>query len=312
LISVEEILRQEKAYNFDVLDYEQTDSTNLENDNYNLDNANADDDNLDDDKLDNDNLDNDKLDNANSDDDSAEPASIKHLENPNLKKEYIYPYKNATNMKGKMTVSELKKMQHQAEETDEIIYESEFKELNEETAIIPKFIAGEQKLQGAERGTAYHRVMECFNYDYSDSAEKVAECLKSLKDSHKIMQEQFDVIDITKIFAFCNSAIGKRIKSEYGNTLRREQQFVYGIEPEKGELILIQGVIDLYFEEDGKIVILDYKTDHVPSGDPGKQMLIDRYKVQLDYYSQAIEQLTGKAVSQKIIYSFERNEEIWL
>ena len=312
LISVEEILRQEKAYNFDVLDYEQTDSTNLENDNYNLDNANADDDNLDDDKLDNDNLDNDKLDNANSDDDSAEPASIKHLENPNLKKEYIYPYKNATNMKGKMTVSELKKMQHQAEETDEIIYESEFKELNEETAIIPKFIAGEQKLQGAERGTAYHRVMECFNYDYSDSAEKVAECLKSLKDSHKIMQEQFDVIDITKIFAFCNSAIGKRIKSEYGNTLRREQQFVYGIEPEKGELILIQGVIDLYFEEDGKIVILDYKTDHVPSGDPGKQMLIDRYKVQLDYYSQAIEQLTGKTVSQKIIYSFERNEEIWL
>jgi len=74
LISVEEILRQEKAYNFDVLDYEQTDSTNLENDNYNLDNANAGDDNLDDDNLDNDNLDNDNLDNANSDDDSAEPA----------------------------------------------------------------------------------------------------------------------------------------------------------------------------------------------------------------------------------------------
>ena len=211
-----------------------------------------------------------------------------------------------------MTVSELKKMQHQTEDTEEIVYESEFIELNEETAIIPKFIAGEQKLEGAERGTAYHRVMECFNYDYSDSTEKIVECLNSLKDSHRITQEQFDVINPLEIFAFCNSDLGKRIRSEFRNTLKREQQFVYGIEPEKDELILVQGVIDLYFEEDGKIIILDYKTDHVPSGELGKQVLIDRYKVQLDYYSDALEQLTGKTVIQKIIYSFERNEEILL
>ena len=244
--------------------------------------------------------------------DRSTPAIIEDIEYSNLKKEYIYPYKNATNRKGKVTVSELKKMQHQTEEADEITYESEFKELEEEAAIIPKFIAGEQKLQGAQRGTAYHRVMECFNYDYSDSVEKIVECLKSLKDSHKITQDQFDVINPLKIFSFCNSAIGKRIQSEYRNTLRREQQFVYGIEPEKDELILVQGVIDLYFEEDGKIIILDYKTDHVPSGELGKQILIDRYKVQLDYYSEALEQLTGKTVSQKIIYSFERDEEISL
>ena len=278
LISAEEVLRQEKEYNTDEPNYEHSDSTNLDN----------------------------------SIIDNKKPASSEDIERPDFKKEYIYPYKNATNMKGKMTVSELKKMQYQTEETEEIAQESDFNELNEETAIIPKFIAGEQKLQGAQRGTAYHRVMECFDYDYSDSAEKVTQCLKLLKDAQKITQEQFDVINPLKIFAFCNSAIGKRIQSEYGNTLRREQQFVYGIEPEKDELILIQGVIDLYFEEDGKIVILDYKTDHVPSGETGKQMLIDRYKVQLDYYSDALEQLTGKMVSQKIIYSFERNEEIWI
>jgi len=239
-------------------------------------------------------------------------AANEEKEQANLKKDYVYPYKSATNRKGKMTVSELKKMKYQTEEPEEITYEPEFKELSEEAAIIPKFIAGEKKLEGAERGTAYHRVMECFNYGYSDSTEKIVECLKSLTDSHKITKEQLDVINPQKIFAFCNSDIGKRIKAEYGNTLRREQQFVYGIEPEKDDLILVQGVIDLYFEEDNKLVIVDYKTDHVEEGEPGKQILIDRYKVQLDYYAQALEQLTGKIVSQKIIYSFERNEEIWL
>lgn len=244
--------------------------------------------------------------------DSMSPVSNEATARLDEKKEYNYPYKTATNRKGKMTVSELKKMQNQSEDTEELQYESEFDELHEETAIIPKFIAGEQRLQGAERGTAYHRVMECFDFNYGDSPEKVVEFLNFLKDSRKITEEQLCVINPKKIFNFCKSEIGKKIKSEYRKTLKREQQFVYGIEPEKEELILIQGVIDLYFEEAGKIVILDYKTDHVPDGAAGKQILIDRYKVQLDYYAEALEQLTGKSVNQKIIYSFERDEEIWL
>jgi len=307
LIGVESILQQEKYYNAEI---EDTDIDNNGIDNTNTDNTNTDNTNTDNTNTDNTNTDNTNTDNTNTED--ADLTSTKETNRSDLKKEYIYPYKNATKMKGKMTVSELKKMQNQTEDTQEITYESEFKELNDETVILPKFIAGEQKLQGAERGTAYHRVMECFDYDYSDSAEKVVKCLDSLKDSHRITKEQFEVIDPLKIFAFCNSDIGKRVKSEFGNTLRREQQFVYGIEPEKDELLLIQGVIDLYFEEDGKIIILDYKTDHVPGGELGKQMLIDRYSVQLDYYAKALEQLTGKAVSQKVIYSFERNEEICL
>ena len=72
------------------------------------------------------------------------------------------------------------------------------------------------------------------------------------------------------------------------------------------ETVLVQGIIDVYFEEDGELVVLDYKTDKISS----KRQLIEKYHSQLDYYARALEQLTGKRVKEKIIYSFTLREEI--
>ena len=55
-------------------------------------------------------------------------------------------------------------------------------------------------------------------------------------------------------------------------------------------------------------MLLDYKTDAVSS----KQALIDRYELQLDYYREALEKITGMKVEQKLIYSFALNETIRL
>ena len=85
--------------------------------------------------------------------------------------------------------------------------------------------------------------------------------------------------------------------------LRREQPFVYIDEARDNEQ-LIQGIIDLYFEEDGELVIVDYKTDRVKRGKAGAEELVSRYAVQLDYYAKALSQITGKTVKEKIIYSF--------
>ena len=52
----------------------------------------------------------------------------------------------------------------------------------------------------------------------------------------------------------------------------------------------------------------DYKTDVVKS----EKELISRYQVQLDYYAEALERLTGKKVVEKIIYSFALGKEIML
>ena len=76
----------------------------------------------------------------------------------------------------------------------------------------------------------------------------------------------------------------------------------------EGETVLIQGIIDAFFEEDGRLVVVDYKTDLVLEG----QELIRRYQVQLDYYKEALNRITGKEVSQKIIYSFALGQEIVL
>ena len=97
------------------------------------------------------------------------------------------------------------------------------------------------------------------------------------------------------------------------NLLKKEQPFVLGVDAaeiypgeESTEIILVQGIIDAYFEENGELVVLDYKTDKVKSG----LELKEKYHAQLDYYAKALEQLLGKKVKEKIIYSFTLGEEI--
>lgn len=90
-------------------------------------------------------------------------------------------------------------------------------------------------------------------------------------------------------------------------TLHREQQFVMSIDASErnpawnqGEQILVQGIIDAFWEEADGLVLVDYKTDHVKEG----QELIDRYQRQMHYYSQALERAYGKKVKECYLYSF--------
>ena len=90
-----------------------------------------------------------------------------------------------------------------------------------------------------------------------------------------------------------------------GNLLR-EQSFVLGIEADMvdpvfphEETVLVQGIIDACFIEDGEWVLVDYKTDRVR--DPEELKL--RYRVQLDLYERALSQITGIRVREKLIYS---------
>ena len=75
-----------------------------------------------------------------------------------------------------------------------------------------------------------------------------------------------------------------------------------------GEKILVQGIIDAYFEEDGELVLVDYKTDRILPGE--EKILEERYRTQLDDYAQALERLLKKKVKEKIIYSFSLQKEI--
>ena len=139
-----------------------------------------------------------------------------------------------------------------------------------------------------------------------------------------------DCIRTKDILAFLNSESGRRMTQAAGNEkLRKEQPFVLGVaaseiypeiypdiqkrsqetdENRKEETILVQGIIDVWFEEEDGLVLLDYKTDRVRNASQLKEL----YHAQLDYYAQALEQLLEKPVKEKIIYSFALKEEIIL
>ena len=77
------------------------------------------------------------------------------------------------------------------------------------------------------------------------------------------------------------------------------------------DLLLVQGVIDMYIEDEDGIILVDYKTDYVKKTG-GEKVLTDRYGQQLSYYAKALEKATGKPVKERIIYSFALGREIYL
>ena len=207
----------------------------------------------------------------------------------------------------KLTVSQLKAMQAE-DDSEENAYMDEsvkaaikMEAYDETNSIIPKFISGKEvKLAANERGSAYHRVMECLDYSVSVNIEGVKADISRMLETGKMNELQVKSVNPWDINTFVQSDTGKRAASAVrSGKARREQPFVFEYESQ-----LIQGIIDLCFEEDGELVIVDYKTDRVNKSAAGEQNLVKRYAVQLDYYAKALAQLTGKRVKEKIIYSF--------
>ncbi len=243
-----------------------------------------------------------------------------------------YPYPIDPELRAKLSVSDLK---HQAIE-DEIArgmsLSPEGEKLFGETQpdkYIPKFMRheGESATGGTFYGTAFHRIMELWDYaeavcpggDGSEgdaggytaktvTGEKVREYVEKMYSLHRMDRQQADAINDEDVAAFLNSPLGRRMgAAKASGKLFREQPFVIGIE-QSGETVLVQGIVDAYFVEDDGITIVDYKTDHVDSA----QMLTDRYRTQLEYYGLALSRLTGKSVKALTIYSTRLRREIVL
>jgi ATP-dependent helicase/nuclease subunit A len=124
-----------------------------------------------------------------------------------------------------------------------------------------------------------------------------------------------------KIYDFLRSRLSYRMwMADRAGKLRREQPFVFGIPASRlldpqhrdtgskaldDEILMIQGIIDAYFIEDGRIVLLDYKTDVIDSMDE----LWKRYETQMDYYREALESLEDMDVSERHLYSFSLGKD---
>jgi ATP-dependent helicase/nuclease subunit A len=249
------------------------------------------------------------------------------VKDPELKKQLLeilhfqYPYQQQAKLPIKTTVSELKKLGQQVDEEMSAI----LREVQEElTALIlpeptlPAFLKKEVEMKGSDRGTMIHKIMECMNFSATTTIKDVAQIVDQLIQKGVFVKESISQISIKPIENFLNSSLCYRIrKAEQQGNVYKEQQFVLGIpasevkaEYESEDVVLIQGIIDLYFEEEDYIVLVDYKTDRIGTGE--EQVLIQRYQKQIDYYAMAINRLTTKTVKEKIIYSFALQKEIRL
>ena len=123
------------------------------------------------------------------------------------------------------------------------------------------------------------------------------------------------LVSVEELYHFFGSGLAGRMRrAEEAGKLYNECQFVMGIPARRmgvadsDELVLIQGIIDAWFEEDDGLVIVDYKTDRIAEGE--EQTLIDRYRIQLAYYAKALSQIAGKQVKETVIYSMALQREI--
>jgi ATP-dependent helicase/nuclease subunit A len=225
---------------------------------------------------------------------------------------YEYPFANEVKLHAKVTVSELKKLGQMIDnEESSRVYEEE------DSSLLPNFMLESVPVQGARKGTVYHKVLECIPILEQPTVANVREAISRLVEKAILTKEEAEVVNPYQIASFMKSDIAKRMNlAGQQGKIHREQQFVFSVKANEirpdltsEEPILVQGIIDCFFEENGEIIIVDYKTDHIPRAD-GEDILRNRYKVQLDYYQRAIEQITGKKVSQRILYSFALEKEV--
>lgn len=242
---------------------------------------------------------------------------------------YQYPYEEETVMRTKVSVSELK--HHvmdriiQEEPIQQLVWEEEKQQdterensreqQEEQDHYIPAFMEGiREENMGAKRGTAMHRVLEC--YDFTRASDTLKEQLKVMEEQKKIEKEQLDLVNVSSLKRFLDTPLGQRMqKAAQKGKLYKEKPFVMGrpaneILAESGsrEMLLIQGIVDVFFEEADEIVLLDYKTDRVQTG----QQLADRYRRQMELYQEAIERAWKKPVKEKILYSFCLQELVFV
>lgn len=238
--------------------------------------------------------------------------------------EYSYPYQQEAEVPVKISVSELKRRaMMQAEELEEHNQQIEIEDcfdvsLKKLDIPRPSFRKEQTGINSAERGTLYHLVMEQMPYqDLVPGYDMDALLNRLVRDGYMTVEEK-DTLSVKRFTWFIQTKLGRRMQyAAKQGTLHREQQFMLGIpasevipELQSEETVLIQGIIDAYFEEEGELVLVDYKTDYVERGQ--EEELAERYRTQMVYYARALEQLTGKTVREKIIYSFSLGREIIL
>ena len=224
--------------------------------------------------------------------------------------EYEYGHSEALLLKSKFTVSEMSRM---AELEKSSGTTKDIRRVDT-TLDSPKFTKEKGKFTGAERGTILHKVMEQLDFpdmadlwsqNHSNETKKKAieAIVQNLITRHILTEEEAVVVAYPKIIGFFDSEIGKRAYS--AKKLFKEVSFNI-MKELSGEKIIIQGTIDCYFEENGKYILLDYKSNYIGNieEETGIETILEKYRTQLGLYKEALEKIRGIKVEEAYLYLF--------
>ncbi len=214
--------------------------------------------------------------------------------------EYRYPYDDARDVPTKVSVSEIKAKKNE----DNILADM---------IPVPEFMQDKKQITGARRGTVIHYIMQTLPLEPQIDESFIKNYVEKLVLEGAISKEEADVVNVGDIARFYKSPLGVRMLES--KKVFREAAFeteiparVVSEEYPADETVILQGVIDCYFEEEDGLVLVDYKSDYYNNIEEIKE----KYTTQVELYSAAIEKITEKKVKNRFLYLFFKNDVVEL
>ena len=174
----------------------------------------------------------------------------------------------------------------------------------------PKFMEKAQKLTAAQKGTLIHLCVQKLDEKKDYTKEDLREFVIELKNRNIISERETESINVELLYKYTKSELWQELKQ--AKEIHKEEPFYINVpareifdEAAEDEMILVQGIIDLYYvDKEGRLILVDYKTDYLPDGDVNK--LEKKYKVQLDLYKKALEGALNQKVDKAMIWALNK------
>jgi ATP-dependent helicase/nuclease subunit A len=219
---------------------------------------------------------------------------------------WCYGYDEAVKLPSKLAVTRIKKLKSGDINTihrDEVYMAKK-----------PGFCEPVSSLSAREKGTAMHFVMQHLDFTRASSTEHIRDQIRVMVERELLLPRLAEAVDVLKILEFCQSDLGQRaaaakdIRREVPFNLRCGAERIFENLPECHEQVLIQGVIDLFFTEEDELVLVDFKTDRITPDNYDD--LLNQYRVQLELYREALQNICGRQVKETYLYFFDSGSAI--
>lgn len=257
--------------------------------------------------------------------DSAPPEGGRFADLPEAEKEnrdltepliWQYPYAACVDLPSKLTATQMKGRPQDKEVSEDTKPDTTKAdtEVEPEPIYRPDFMAEEKGLTAAQRGTALHMGAQYIPLKGDHSVEGIRAILDGLERDGFLTHLQREAIPPERLSAFFTSALGREMTE--APLCRREFKFSILVPAEnyfpdaQEEEMLMQGVIDAWFENEHGITVLDFKSDRVRPG--SEKFRAEEYRTQLEEYSKALSKILGRPVRRKVLWFFQTDTAVVL